>query len=109
MRLVRDDGSACSGADPHSLTRLLATAHRYWHTLRSGDIDITRLARQEKVSNAWVARVLRLAFLSPEVTATLVNGTYRARIDGGRLLTTGAIAPRWSEQRARFLPDRAAR
>jgi hypothetical protein len=84
--------------------KLVATAHRYWRVLRAEGIDITRLAEREKVSDAWITRVLRLAFLSPEVIDAIVKGGQKAGVDGRSMLATGVIAPLWKEQRAALLP-----
>ena len=79
MRLVTPDGSAISSRTDASLPRLLARAHRWWRILGSEPVDVTRLAEREGVVPAYIPRVLRLAFLSPEVTRALVAGKQRPR------------------------------
>lgn len=109
MRLVREDGTAPAETSGQSLVKLIATAHRYWHVLRNEHIDITRLAEPEKVSNAWITRVLRLAFLSPEIVGAILKGKQKAGVDGGTLLAPGAISTLWSDQRQCFLLNQVLR
>lgn len=72
--------------------------------LRTGEIDVTRLAEQEGVTPSYLTRVVRLAFLSPRVVQAVILGTLRADIDGASLTTADAIAGPWSAQEARLLP-----
>jgi DNA invertase Pin-like site-specific DNA recombinase len=108
MRLLHDSGAAVDDQQEMTLIRLVAQAHRYWRILRSEDIDITGLAARERVSDSWMTRVLRLAFLSPEVIAAIAKGRQRVGVDGRALVATGAIAPLWGAQRQSLLPDRAS-
>jgi len=105
MRLVHDGGATCADAPDRSLTRLLAAAHRYWRELKAGDLDVAALAARECVSPSWVTRVLRLAFLAPEVVDAILSGRQRAGIDGLALMGSGAIDPAWAAQRKTFMPD----
>ena len=107
MRLVHDGGATTADAPDRSLTRLLATAHRYWRELKEGELDVAALAAREGVSPSWVTRVLRLAFLAPDVVDAILGGRQRAGVDGLALTGSGAIAPDWAAQRRAFLPDAA--
>jgi site-specific DNA recombinase len=104
MRLVHDSGATTGATPDRSMSRLLAQAHHYWRELRKGELDITSLAAREGVSASWVTRTLRLAFLSPEVTAAILTGKQRSRIDLRALTATDAVRPLWTEQAAVFLP-----
>ncbi len=104
MRLVHDSGAATGAAPDRSMSRLLAQAHHYWRELRKGELDIKTLAAHEGVSASWVTRTLRLAFLSPEVTAAILTGKQRSGIDVGTLTATDAVQPSWQVQRQRLMP-----
>ncbi len=106
MRLVMADGGALTTDKDTALPQLVARAHRYWVVLRNEPIDIKGLAAREGVSASWISRVLRLAFLSPEVTAAILDGRHRSHVDGALLLATDAIDPLWSRQREALLRGR---
>jgi DNA invertase Pin-like site-specific DNA recombinase len=104
MRLVHDSGATTGASPDRSMSRLLVQAHHYWRELRKGELDITSLAEREGVSASWVTRTLRLAFLSPEVTAAILTGKQRSGIDLGALTATDAVQPSWQVQRQRLMP-----
>ena len=107
MRLVQG-GAALSAAPEGSLIRLMGKAQLYWRELRQGQIDITRLAERERISPAYVTRVLRLAFLSPKVTEAILEGKQQAGISAVTLLQTRAIHSLWREQQRALLPGARA-
>jgi site-specific DNA recombinase len=104
MRLVHDSGRAAALRPDRSLSRLVAQAHGYWRELRKGELDIKALAAREGVSASWVTRVLRLAFLAPDVTAAILNGSQHGELEAGKLVATEAVSPDWAIQRQAFLP-----
>jgi site-specific DNA recombinase len=104
MRLVHDSGKAAALRPDRSLSRLVAQAHGYWRELHKGELDIKALAAREGVSASWVTRVLRLAFLAPDVTAAILNGSQHGGIDARKLVATDAISAAWATQRKMLLP-----
>jgi site-specific DNA recombinase len=104
VRLVQEDGRAATGALPDpAVVRLLATARSWWRELSGGGIDIAALSRREGVTPSWMTRVVRLAFLAPEVVEAILAGRTRAGIDAKALLATGAVPAGWARQRAILL------
>jgi hypothetical protein len=95
MRLVHSDRQALNPKADPSLVRLLVQAHRWWGELRQGEVNTTILCEREKVSDAWVSRVLRLAFLSPAVTSAILTGRQPAGLNMAALLATRAVPVRW--------------
>ncbi|MBQ6102791.1 MAG: hypothetical protein IJL06_03880 [Kiritimatiellae bacterium] len=69
--------------------------------LERGDYaSVSDLAREERLDSAYVIRILRLAYLSPDIlravaAGTLPGGTSLARLEA-------AAVPFWSEQHARL-------
>jgi hypothetical protein len=101
MRLVHSDGSTGRHATPDpTLIKLLVTARRWWSALAAGQISITQLAAAQGVTPSWMTRVVRLAFLSPDLVEQILAGRQDAKIDGKSLTGTDAIATDWAEQRA---------
>lgn len=103
VRLIQSNGQHASRRIDPALTKLIVQAHRWWAEIRQGEINITRLCKREQVSDAWVSRVLRLAFLSPKVTDAILRGEQPAQLNSAGLLVTGAVAPGWGEQERMLL------
>ena len=89
VRLVHDSGALAGevGPDP-TLTGLVTRARQWWSELAQGKIDVAKLARRDQVSPSYVTRVVRLAFLAPQVVEALLAGKLKANIDGVALLAT---------------------
>ncbi|MCP3733106.1 hypothetical protein M9978_22115, partial [Sphingomonas sp. MG17] len=105
VRLVHRDGRAAatsSGSD-HSALKLLVTARRWWTILREGEIRIKELATREGISASWMTRVVRLAFLSPEMVDAVLADALPAHVDA-LALVSGEVNPGcWKAQRERYL------
>ena len=106
MRLVQSNGSIGTATPNTSLIKLLIKARRWWGIVCGGTVDLKTLATTENVSAAYITRVLRLAFLSPQVVDAILAGTVSAAIDGAALTATKAIPPLWSEQARGMLSAR---
>lgn len=104
VRLIHDGGAPAvtQAADP-ALLRLILTARRWWAELAQGELDITALSQREGVTDSWMTRVVRLAFLSPQVVEAVLGGNLRAGVDGKALIATDAIHPKWDKQAERWL------
>lgn len=101
VKLVQEDGRAATGSQPGpAMIRLLVTARSWWRELSRGGIDIATLSRREGVTPSWMTRVVRLAFLAPEVVEAILAGRTRAGVDAKALLATGAVPADWARQRA---------
>ncbi|WP_294390537.1 recombinase family protein [uncultured Sphingomonas sp.] len=98
MRLIQGGSRVVDAQSETALIRLLGQAQLYWRALREGEIDVTRLAQREGISPAYVTRVLRLAFLSPEVVKAMLTGRQRAGLTATALVASDAVAPCWQAQ-----------
>ena len=106
LKLIRRDGKAVRDEAPSgSLIRLLAEAQSWSTRLRTGEIDIGGLAVELGRTSSYVTRIVRLAYLAPDVTAAIMAGRQRIGIDAHQLTKTGAIPASWNEQRRLFLPE----
>ena len=56
------------------------------------------LAEREGVSASWITRVVRLAFLSPQVVDAILAARVRAGVDAGALTATDGVAASWAAQ-----------
>ena len=105
LRLIIDGPTAASQPQDLTLVRGIARGHQWLHKLTSGQVaSIAELARNEKVSARYISRLMRLAFLSPEITASALSGTHAPTLTL-QLLLTRPIALEWAaQQRAVNLP-----
>ena len=75
-------------------------AHEWWHRLQSGQAkSIRELAVAERVSRAYMGRVLRFAFLAPDIVEAILEGTQPDTISTKRQLLHQNLPFRWSDQR----------
>jgi site-specific DNA recombinase len=95
----------------HDLTliRLIIKAKDWWQRLQQErGLMVSTIAEQEGVNHSYVTRVLRLAFLSPDVVQAIINCRQPVWMDGGALCAPDAIAYDWEQQKQRLLLGRPA-
>jgi hypothetical protein len=94
--------SGPGGLPPRSRTNeplalMLARAHRWQQLLESGRYaSIRELALDVGVDNSYMARVLRLTLLAPDIIESILNGTEPDGLSLGNLYRAPV---RWEEQR----------
>ena len=99
--LPPDDGDARNGRaqDPHVL-RAIARAWSWRRQLETGAVStIQDIAAAEKVSDRFVGRMIRLAYLSPSVLETLVITRKPPAISINDLMAVAELP--WFEQAKR--------
>ena len=91
-RQVRVDGT---------LVKAIARAHRWQGMLESGtQSSIEELAKAERINPSYVARVLRLTLLAPEIVEGILDGTHDPQqITLDRLMKP--LPVEWAEQKMR--------
>ncbi len=94
-----------SGSKPHRVDRALvlalARARSWMRTLRQAQfVDTAEIAQRYELSNAHVRRLLRFAYLAPDIVEAIVEGR-QPRILTVKLLLRG-IPLDWGDQRAAF-------
>jgi hypothetical protein len=108
MRLVIPPGHARElRPRPNStLIKALTRAHRWKHKLFSGEApSIRAIASEEGVTERYVGRLLRLAFLAPDIVEAILDGYQPADLELERLLEGIPLA--WVDQRRAFGLNRA--
>jgi DNA invertase Pin-like site-specific DNA recombinase len=99
MRLVIDDGSEPANADP-SLVRLLVRAHAIRaRLLQEPSLALREIASEEGISSSYVTRLLRLAFLTPDIVAAILNGKHPQQLTANRLMDDTRLPLDWAAQR----------
>ena len=89
-----------SGMPDPKLIKLLVRGHHLKQKLRvSPGTRIADLAMQEKLSPSYVALLLRLTFLAPDITRAILEGRHPSGFTAQKLVTFSALPLAWPEQR----------
>jgi hypothetical protein len=81
-----------------TLVKAIARAHRWQGMLEGGEYgSIEELARAERINPSYLARVLRLTLLAPDITQAILDGRHDPeRITLDRLMRPFPVM--WGEQ-----------
>jgi len=89
-----------SGQPDPKLIKLLVRAHYLKEKLRgSPGARIADVAMREKLSPSYVALLLRLTFLAPDITRAILEGRQPAGFTAQKLVTHATLPLAWPEQR----------
>jgi hypothetical protein len=61
--------------------------------------SVGAIAREEGVTQSYVARVMRLAFLAPDITQAILDGRQPDQVTANRLVLWSQLPLAWPEQR----------
>ena len=90
-----------------ALLRLVLKARALWDTLLGGDVaGLGELAAREGMSGSYATRLVRLAFLAPDLLAAILVGEQPDDLTAARLLRAcrRGLPVDWREQRALLGP-----
>lgn len=88
--------------DDLSLLTAIVLAHAWRKEWASGALGVSEIATREGVDRTHVARLMRLAYLAPDITRRVLQGDPMPALTVGDLLSR-EMPLSWSEQRAQFL------
>jgi site-specific DNA recombinase len=100
LRMLVEDADDARAADP-SLLRIIARAHDIQARLiQNAEPSVHDIAREERVSAAYLYTLLRLPWLAPDITTAIVNGRNPVQLTAKTLMRlTPRLPPDWAEQR----------
>jgi hypothetical protein len=100
MRILVEGADNKGKADP-SLLRVVARAHDIQSRLSENtELTVHDIARQERVTAAYIYTLLRLPWLAPDITAAIVNGRQPHHLSAKKLMGNASRLPvDWGEQR----------
>ena len=99
MRMVVEDGSEPANVDP-VLVRLLLRAHAIRaRLLEEPSLPLKEIAAEEGISSSYVTRLLRLAFLAPDIVTAILNGRHPPQLTANRLMDDTRLPLDWVAQR----------
>ncbi|MDB5406927.1 MAG: putative resolvase [Rhodospirillales bacterium] len=100
VRMLIQGPHRAKAAPDQSLIRLIVKAHALREKLlQAGDARIGAIAEGEGLSGSYFARLLRLSYLSPEITSAILDGRQPATLNARKLMTDWDMPIDWSSQR----------
>ena len=101
MRMLVENSDDQTAADP-SLLRIIARAHDiHARLIHNTNLTVHDIARDERVTAAYVYTLLRLPWLAPDITSDIVNGRQPQQLNAKTLMRQASRLPAdWAEQRA---------
>jgi DNA invertase Pin-like site-specific DNA recombinase len=100
MRMLVEGAADQTAADP-SLLRVIARAHDLQGRLsQNTDLTVHDVAREERVTAAYIYMLLRLPWLAPDITTAIVYGRQPQQLSAKTLMRKASRLPAdWTEQR----------
>ncbi len=99
MRMIVGGSALHQPVPEPGIADLVRKAHRLLANLTDGSgITIAELANREQMDVSDLGRILKLAFLSPDITKAILTGTQPADLTARRLLRMKDDASIWEEQ-----------
>ena len=95
--MILPEGVEQARKPDNTLVKALARAFRWKRMLESGEFaSISELAEREGIAFTYMARVLRLSLLAPDVVEAILDGRQRPEVTLARLLEP--FPPDWTKQ-----------
>ena len=103
-----DDWVSPQPKQDDTLIKAIARARRWRRKLESGKVpSIRQLAEKEKISSSYLARILRLTLLAPDIVEAILDGRQPKGLALANFMEPFPVE--WEEQRRRFGFDCALR
>jgi DNA invertase Pin-like site-specific DNA recombinase len=102
MRLVVENGSEPANVDPVMVRLLLRAQAIRARLLQNPGLTLREIAAEEGISSSYVTRLLRLAFLAPDILTAMLNGKHPPQLTANRLMDDTRLPLDWSAQRERL-------
>jgi site-specific DNA recombinase len=101
IRMVIDGTDPFAAAQPDSrLIKLLLRARQFNATLaHSEGVPFAALAEREGVSRSYFTRLVRLSYLAPDITQTILDGRQPRDLTAEKLLEHSRLPLAWHDQR----------
>jgi hypothetical protein len=96
-----DDWAQPQPKQDNTLIKAIARARRWQRMLESGKVPSTRqLAEKEKINASYLARILRLTLLAPDIVEAVLDGRQPKGLLLADLMKTFPVE--WDKQRTLF-------
>jgi len=105
VRLVlhgSQEGSSDARADP-ALVKAIVRGRKWFDDLASGRASsLVEIAKAEGVTDRYVGHLLPLAFLAPDIVASVLSGTQPVDLTAEALTKRISLPLAWADQRKRL-------
>jgi site-specific DNA recombinase len=103
MKLITPGGTAALPAVDRTLVKTIIRARTWWEQLCTDPtLTVSGIAAREQVTKSYVTRIVRLAFLAPDILSAVLDGTAPAHLTADRLTLGDVIPAGWNDQRQAF-------
>jgi hypothetical protein len=100
LRLVIQNEPSSSSKVDIVLLKTIARAHRWFDQLLSGEVkSLTAIATREGLNCRFVGKILRLAFLAPEIVEAVAEGRQPPELSTELLTKRIRLPLAWGEQK----------
>ncbi len=99
MVIAGPDTGTCKPSPDPNLIKLVAKAHELNEKLTAGQTNISDISAAEGVHRSYIGRLLRLAYLAPNITEAILDGRQPPGLNAKRLLQGAPLPLDWGEQR----------
>jgi hypothetical protein len=100
LRLIVGDHNRSAAVDDPSLLKAVARAHRWFDEFSTGNASsLAAIAAREGLAVRYVGRLIRLAFLAPEIVEAIVEGRQPATLTTEALTRRIELPYSWCSQR----------
>jgi site-specific DNA recombinase len=100
--LIEGAGAGPRGNVDPSLLKLLAKAQKLQTTFLRGNASMTEMAQAAGMTGSYFTRILRLSFLAPEITKTILRGRQPIGFNARKLMADSRLPQRWNEQHTKL-------
>jgi hypothetical protein len=99
-KLIIAAGDAPASNPDQQLIRAVATSHSWFSKIRDGGIaSLRELAERQGMDRSDTGRILRLAFLAPDIVEAILQGRQPRDLTYKRLMRLRILPVSWAEQR----------
>ncbi len=99
--IIAPTGMEAAPPRDETLAKLVAKAHKWLRLLESGQFrSIKELAEKENIDDSYLARVLKLTLLAPDIVTAIIDGTQPDVLTWREL--RNPFPSLWTEQRAKW-------
>jgi len=100
LRLIVGDHNRSADIVDLSLLKAVARAHRWFDEIRTGKArSLAAIAARERLAVRYVGRLIRLAFLAPEIVESIVEGRQPTTLTTEALTRRIELPLSWCSQR----------
>jgi site-specific DNA recombinase len=100
MRMLVENADDQTAADPSLLKNIARAHHVQARLIQNPKLTVHDIAREERVSAAYLYTLLRLPWLAPDITTAIINGRKPRQLTAPTLMRlTPLLSAGWAEQR----------